>query len=93
VQRTALQVPLPWQVSVVEIPYKKRVYRIEMDNPKIITRDFVLAFLSQFVFSFAFSMLIPTLPIYLLRLGSREETIGILIGVFSVSSLDPNLKR
>ncbi len=58
-----------------------------MDNPKIITRDFVLAFLSQFVFSFAFSMLIPTLPIYLLRLGSREETIGILIGVFSVSSL------
>jgi len=58
-----------------------------MDEQKIITRDFVLAFLSQFVFSFAFSMLIPTLPIYLLRLGSREETIGILIGVFSVSSL------
>lgn len=58
-----------------------------MDDQRIITRDFVLVFLSQFVFSFAFSMLIPTLPIYLSRLGSREEAIGILIGVFSVSSL------
>jgi MFS family permease len=58
-----------------------------MDDQRIITRDFVLAFLSQFVFFFAFSMLIPTLPIYLSRLGSREEAIGILMGVFSVSSL------
>ncbi|MEI9477432.1 MAG: MFS transporter [Deltaproteobacteria bacterium] len=66
-----------------------------MDNPKIITRDFVLAFLSQFVFSFAFSMLIPTLPIYLSRLGSREEEIGILIGVLSFSSvvLRPSVGR
>ena len=58
-----------------------------MDDPKIITRDFVLAFLSQFVFSFAFSMLIPTLPIYLSRLGSREGEIGVLIGVLSISSV------
>jgi MFS family permease len=58
-----------------------------MDNQKIITRDFVLAFLSQFMFCFAFSMLIPTLPIYLSRLGSREGEIGVLIGVLSFSSV------
>ena len=58
-----------------------------MDNPKIITRDFALAFLSQFMFCFAFSMLIPTLPIYLSKLGSREGEIGVLIGVLSFSSV------
>jgi len=58
-----------------------------MDDQRIFSRDFILAFLSQFAFSFAFSMLIPTLPVHLSRAGTREEFIGILIGVFSVSSL------
>ena len=58
-----------------------------MDNQRIFTRDFTLVFLSQFAFYSASSMLIPTLPIYLSRLGSREEAIGLMIGVFSVSSL------
>jgi MFS family permease len=58
-----------------------------MHDQKIITRDFTLAFLSQFAFYSASTMLIPTLPIYLSRLGSREESIGVMIGVFSVSSL------
>jgi MFS family permease len=58
-----------------------------MDNQRIITRDFTLVFLSQFAFYCASSMLIPTLPIYLSRSGSREEAIGLMIGVFSVSSL------
>ncbi len=56
-------------------------------NQKIFTRDFVLSFFSQFTSTSITSMLLPTLPIYLSRIGSREEAIGILIGVFSVSSL------
>ena len=54
---------------------------------KILTRDFVLCFFAQFAFTFAAFSLIPTLPIYLLRLGSTEVEIGILIGVSGVSSL------
>jgi MFS family permease len=54
---------------------------------KIITRDFVFAFVAQFAFSLSFFTLIPTLPIYLSRLKSTETEIGILIGVFSVASL------
>jgi MFS family permease len=55
--------------------------------PKILTRDFILVFLAQFAFISVFHILIPTLPIYLSRLGSTEEEIGVLIGIFFFSSL------
>jgi MFS family permease len=58
-----------------------------MTPPKIFVRDFNLAFIAQFSFTSAYHVLIPTLPIYLLRLGSGEVEIGVLIGIFSVSSL------
>jgi MFS family permease len=54
---------------------------------KIFTRDFTLGFLGRLTFQSAHHILIPTLPIYLARLGSEEAEIGILIGVFGVSSL------
>jgi len=54
---------------------------------KILTRDFILGFFAQFIFTIAYQILIPTLPIYLSRLGSEETEIGVLIGIFSASSL------
>ena len=54
---------------------------------KILTRDFILVFLAQFTFVFVHYILIPTLPIYLSRLGSKETEIGVLIGSYGVSSL------
>ncbi len=54
---------------------------------KIFTREFILGFFSQFVFISVFYILIPTLPIYLLRSGCKEAEIGVLIGVFFVSAL------
>lgn len=54
---------------------------------KILTRDFILAFFAQFTFTMANHILIPTLPIYLSRLDSKETEIGILVGIFTVSSL------
>ena len=54
---------------------------------KIWNRDFVLAFLAQFAFTSVFYILVPTLPIYLSKLGSTEAEIGVLIGIFSFSSL------
>jgi MFS family permease len=58
-----------------------------METQKILTRDFVLSFFAQFAFSSVFCILIPTLPIYLSRSGTPEAEIGVLIGIFSVSSL------
>ncbi len=54
---------------------------------KIVTREFILGFFSQFAFISVFYILIPTLPVYLLRSGSEEVEIGVLIGVFFVSAL------
>ncbi len=58
-----------------------------MAPKKIFTRDFVLCFLAQFALSSVFFVLIPTLPIYLSELGTREAEIGVLIGVSSIFSL------
>ncbi len=54
---------------------------------KILTRDFTLCFLAQFAFTSVSFILIPTLPIYLSRVGATEIEIGILIGAFGISSL------
>lgn len=54
---------------------------------KILTRDFILSFFAQFTFSSVFSLLIPTIPIYLSRMGAKEAEIGVLVGSLSVSSL------
>jgi MFS family permease len=54
---------------------------------KIFTREFILAILSQFSFMSVFFILIPTLPIYLMKSGSGEAEIGVLVGIFFVSAL------
>jgi len=58
-----------------------------MAPSKIFTRDFVLGFFAQFAFSSVFFILIPTIPIYLSKLGSTEAGIGILVGAMSASSI------
>jgi predicted MFS family arabinose efflux permease len=53
----------------------------------MITRDFVFGFLALFTFLAALYVLMPTLPIYLERQGSSVREIGVLVGIYSVSSL------
>lgn len=54
---------------------------------KILTRNFLLMCSAQFTFSAVFYTLMPTIPIYLLRLGTKEAQIGVLVGVLTASSL------
>ena len=54
---------------------------------EILNRNFILTFFAHFALLSIFYILIPTLPIYLSRLGSNEEEIGILVGVFTLSSV------
>lgn len=58
-----------------------------MITQEIFTRNFILCFAAQVAFASVSFILIPTLPIYLSKLGSTEIEIGILIGVFGISSL------
>ncbi len=57
----------------------------------LFTRDFILGFFAVFAFAAAAQSLIPTLPIYLTRLGSNEREIGVLIGIVAVASLASRL--
>lgn len=58
-----------------------------MTQQKIFSRDFILCFFAQFVFSMVFCLLIPAIPIYLSKFEAREAEIGFLVGIFSISSL------
>jgi len=73
--------------SILLDDHPPRWNRTTQTMPKIFTHDFLLVFLAQFTFTFVFHILIPTLPIYLSRLGSTETEIGVLIGIFFFSSL------
>jgi MFS family permease len=53
----------------------------------LLTRDFILGFFGYFALLFACFAFLPTLPIYLTRLGSSEREIGVLVGIFGVSAL------
>jgi len=53
----------------------------------IFTRDFIFASFAQFASGSVIFILIPTLPIYLSQRGSNEVEVGVLIGIFAVSSL------
>ena len=58
---------------------------------KLFTHDFVLVVFAFFAICAAFYSLVPTLPIYLTRLGSNEREIGVLIGIFAVAALASRL--
>ncbi len=55
------------------------------------TWDFILGFFAYFFFLAAINALVPTLPIYLMRLKCNEREIGVLIGVLAVASLASRL--
>jgi predicted MFS family arabinose efflux permease len=69
----------------VTMRHTEGIPRRAMQN--ILTRDFVLGFLALFAFLASYHSLIPTLPIYLAELGSREREIGVLVGIVGVASL------
>ncbi len=53
----------------------------------ILTGNFILGLIGFFAFLTALFALIPTLPIFLARLGSNDAEIGVLVGAFGASSL------
>lgn len=53
----------------------------------IFTRNFIFLFFAQLSFTAVYHILIPTLPIYLSRMGAKEVEIGVLIGALGVYSL------
>ncbi|TDA69439.1 MAG: MFS transporter [Clostridia bacterium] len=60
----------------------------ELESPqRLWTRDFVLICVVNFVIFMAFQMLMPTLPVYVGKLGGRESMIGMITGIFTVAAV------
>ncbi len=52
-----------------------------------LVRDYVVSFLAFFSFLVAFHSLMPTLPLYLAKLGTGKREIGVLVGTIGIASL------
>ena len=58
------------------------------NQPALWTRDFILVFASNLLLFFAFYMLIPILPLYLLdEMGTSGSVAGIVLALYTLSAL------
>lgn len=58
-----------------------------MNKQGIYTKNFIICFISTFIFSFSFYYLIPVMPVYLEGIGKSKSEIGIIIGAFFAASI------
>lgn len=55
--------------------------------PPIFTKKFIIITVINFFIFFSFQMIFPTLPLYVRQLGGTDAVIGLVMGVFTVTSL------
>lgn len=58
-----------------------------INKGKIWTRDFVLICFANFFIFLGFQMTLPTLPLFIKELGGSDQAIGLVVGIFTFSSL------
>ncbi|MBS4202108.1 MFS transporter [Bacillus sp. FJAT-49732] len=68
-------------------PLIKEAPRQSVSSDKIWTRDFILICLSNFFVFLGFQMTLPTLPLFVEKLGGNDQLIGIVVGIFTFSAL------
>jgi predicted MFS family arabinose efflux permease len=56
-------------------------------NQKIWTRDFVLILFANFFIFLGFQMTLPTIPLFVEKLGGNDQLIGFVVGIFTFSAL------
>ncbi|KON88266.1 MFS transporter [Sporosarcina globispora] len=54
---------------------------------KIWSRDFVLILMSNFFIFLGFQMTLPTIPLFVEKLGGNDQLIGMVVGIFTFSAL------
>src|SRR5690625_2520863 len=58
-----------------------------VEKEKIFTRDFALIWFANFFIFLGFQMTLPTVPIFVNVLGGSDQMVGIIVGMFTFSSL------
>lgn len=56
-------------------------------KPVIFTRSFLMITIVNLFIFFSFQMILPTLPLYIHQLGGNDSVVGLVIGVFTITSL------
>lgn len=56
-------------------------------KPKIWSRDFTFIVIANFFIFTGFQMTLPTLPLFVEHLGGNNQLIGLVVGIFTLSSL------
>lgn len=56
-------------------------------NDKIFSKDFAFIWLANFFVFLGFQMTLPTIPIFVNKLGGSDQLIGIVVGIFTFSAL------
>lgn len=54
---------------------------------KIWTKDFTLILIANFFIFLCFQMTVPTIPLFVKELGGNDQLVGLVVGVFTFSSL------
>lgn len=65
----------------------KVVSQPQVSSDKIWTRDFVLIVMSNFFVFLGFQMTLPTIPLFVEKLGGNDQLIGVVVGIFTFSAL------
>lgn len=68
-------------------PLIKEAPKQSVNSDKIWTRDFILICLSNLFVSLGFQMTLPTLPLFVEKLGGNDQLIGIVVGIFTFSAI------
>lgn len=56
-------------------------------SPKLWTRNYVLIICINLITFFGFQMLMPTLPLFVEKLGGSQTEAGFVIGIFALSAV------
>lgn len=65
----------------------KEAPRNQVDSEKIWTRDFSLIVMSNFFIFLGFQMTLPTIPLFVERMGGNDQLMGLAVGIFTFSAL------
>jgi MFS family permease len=68
-------------------PLTKEAPRMGEEKERIWSRDFILICLANFFVFLGFQMTLPTIPLYVEKLGGNEQLIGMVVGIFTFSAL------
>ncbi len=58
-----------------------------LNKEKIWTKDFILIVCANFFIFLGFQMTLPTIPLFVEKLGGNDQLIGFVVGIFTISAL------